>query len=466
MRRLIALLVLAAPLAAIAQVRTWEKPIGPGLTYRAVVDFEKPLMIHALRWTPGAETFVLKPENGGGQVYGDSPPTKGREAMIPMVTRTTAVAGVNADFFPFTGDPLGLMLRDRELVSLPFPNRSFLAWGRSGAAIGRAGHDLKAASGSTVWNITGLNQEAADNALVLNTPAAGEAWLKDGGVHVVLEAPSARVTAANDITARVARVVRDGRPMKVEGGTLVLSGSGTSAAALAGLKAGDSVRITGGITGFDLGGHEQAVGGGPLILEKGEAKIEVASEGFDAPFSTTRHPRTAVGVTPSGDLWLVVVDGRQAGVSRGVSLAELVDVMKELGCTDALNLDGGGSSEMVLGGISLNRPSSAGNESRPVANGILLFDLVQEAPVRRDLVIQGRPTIEPGVFSRFRVLDGQGREIPNVEVIWSCIGAAWVDQGGFVRGLPAGGEATLRAWVSGNLVEVKLTVTPAPTPPR
>jgi hypothetical protein len=61
------------------------------------------------------------------------------------------------------------------------------------------------------------------------------------------------------------------------------------------------------------------------------------------------HPRTAVGVDAYGGvLWLVVVDGRQPGYSEGMSLGELARFMRELGCRQATNLDGGGSSVMGL----------------------------------------------------------------------------------------------------------------------
>jgi hypothetical protein len=75
------------------------------------------------------------------------------------------------------------------------------------------------------------------------------------------------------------------------------------------------------------------------------------------------HPRTAMGVDPSGSvLWLVVVDGRQAGTSEGMTLRELGRVMRRLGCWNAINMDGGGSSVMGLADTDgrlriVNRPS-------------------------------------------------------------------------------------------------------------
>jgi exopolysaccharide biosynthesis protein len=69
---------------------------------------------------------------------------------------------------------------------------------------------------------------------------------------------------------------------------------------------------------------------------------------------------------------LVVVDGRQPQLSRGMTLQELAGLMSSLGCGDALNLDGGGSSTLYIQGSVVNSPSDAGIE-RPVSDAILIF---------------------------------------------------------------------------------------------
>lgn len=82
------------------------------------------------------------------------------------------------------------------------------------------------------------------------------------------------------------------------------------------------------------------------------------------------HPRTVVGTDAEGStVWLAVVDGRQPGISEGMTYRELAALMRGLGCVDALNLDGGGSSVMLTtgaaGGLEIvNRPS--GDRARPV----------------------------------------------------------------------------------------------------
>lgn len=111
-----------------------------------------------------------------------------------------------------------------------------------------------------------------------------------------------------------------------------------------------------------------AVSGGPRLLRDGHVDITVDQEVFFGSSIPNVHPRTAAGVTREGDLVLMVVDGRQSG-SRGVSLEELADLMLSAGATDAINLDGGGSSTMILGRQLVNLPTG-GTFEREVASAI------------------------------------------------------------------------------------------------
>jgi exopolysaccharide biosynthesis protein len=116
----------------------------------------------------------------------------------------------------------------------------------------------------------------------------------------------------------------------------------------------------------------EAVGGQPVIVRDGAVSREARDTGA---FAVTRHPRTAVGITTDGRLLLVVVDGRQAPRSVGMSLATLADLLLMLGARDALNLDGGGSTTMVVrepagSGLRIvNIPSDSAGE-RPVGDAL------------------------------------------------------------------------------------------------
>ncbi len=114
-----------------------------------------------------------------------------------------------------------------------------------------------------------------------------------------------------------------------------------------------------------------ALGAGPVLVVDGEVNITAAAEGFWSGGLQALHPRSAIGYTFSNHLLFLVVDGRQEG-SRGVSIAELAQHMLDLGSVMALNLDGGGSSALVVGGRLLNRPEGNRRE-RPVMSAIALI---------------------------------------------------------------------------------------------
>ncbi len=89
-------------------------------------------------------------------------------------------------------------------------------------------------------------------------------------------------------------------------------------------------------------------------------------------FTDVRHPRTLIGNDRQGALWLVTIDGRQPDHSVGMTFAELQGLCKRLDLQNALNLDGGGSTTMVIGSAIVNKPSDA-TGPRPVSDAILVL---------------------------------------------------------------------------------------------
>jgi hypothetical protein len=167
-----------------------------------------------------------------------------------------------------------------------------------------------------------------------------------------------------------------GTPIPRDG--YVLSGSGDAAdflrRASGAVELTTALRTAGGAALLlsDLSG---AVSGGPRLVERGRVAVRSSAEGFDAPglygrFVVSPNPRTMAGVTASGELLLVTVDGRQPSWSAGVSLREAARVMVALGARDALNLDGGGSTTMVVRGRVVNRPSDRGG-ARAIGDAVV-----------------------------------------------------------------------------------------------
>lgn len=106
----------------------------------------------------------------------------------------------------------------------------------------------------------------------------------------------------------------------------------------------------------------QAVGGGPMLVQSGKAMDTGEIEGFSKSH-LGRNPRTAIGYLNEHTLLLMVVDGRQ-GASAGVTIPELAGIMEKLGCEEAVNLDGGGSSAMVAADEVVNIPTDIPNGNR------------------------------------------------------------------------------------------------------
>ncbi|HMR49620.1 MAG TPA: phosphodiester glycosidase family protein [Arachnia sp.] len=114
-------------------------------------------------------------------------------------------------------------------------------------------------------------------------------------------------------------------------------------------------------------GAWQTLSFGPALVENGQIidgidEVEIDTNVGNHSVQGT-HPRTAIGIIDSNHFLFVVVDGREKGYSRGVSMTELAQIMQDLGATTAYNLDGGGSSELWFDGEVVNQPSNGGERA-------------------------------------------------------------------------------------------------------
>jgi exopolysaccharide biosynthesis protein len=103
-----------------------------------------------------------------------------------------------------------------------------------------------------------------------------------------------------------------------------------------------------------------AIGGGPVLVQNGQIKITNNEElKFAGKAIDDKHPRTAMGYTNDNKLILLVVQGRFPGIAEGADLKQEAKILQDLGCWEALNLDGGGSSCMLVNGKETIKPSDA-----------------------------------------------------------------------------------------------------------
>jgi hypothetical protein len=110
---------------------------------------------------------------------------------------------------------------------------------------------------------------------------------------------------------------------------------------------------------------QTAVGGGPVLVYNGAVRVTNEEEGLFIHGEKDMHPRSAIGYTRDGRLIVLAVQGRTPGVAAGVTLGQEAKILLDLGCYEAINLDGGGSSCMLVNGKETIHPSDKGGE-RPV----------------------------------------------------------------------------------------------------
>jgi hypothetical protein len=109
-----------------------------------------------------------------------------------------------------------------------------------------------------------------------------------------------------------------------------------------------------------------AIGGGPVLVQDGRVYITNNEEiKFAGKAINDAHPRTAMGYTKEGKLIVLAVEGRNPGTAEGATLTELAEIFVALNCVEALNLDGGGSSCLLVNGKETIKPSDKAGQ-RPV----------------------------------------------------------------------------------------------------
>ncbi len=299
----------------------------------------------------------------------------GMETLSSLSLRHGATAGVNGGYFRTTGtyrgEPLGFLLLEGNLLSEPHNNRvevGFINRGnRTEVVFGHLRFTGQLSLAGFTHAVAGLNRPVAANELVVFTPEFHLTTLTNpGGLEIVVQ--------RNRIVA-----ISESGSTRIPTNGFVVSASGTARdwlkqhgrrGAVAkfswdviSLKPADNMKWK---RAYSI------IGGGPQLISGGKLTNTKAQEKITEAFASDRHPRTAVALLSSGRLLLATVDGRQPGVSVGMSLNTLSDLLLELGAIEAINLDGGGSTTMVVENKMVNRPSDSTGE-RPISDAILVF---------------------------------------------------------------------------------------------
>jgi hypothetical protein len=342
-----------------------EQQIEPGIYYRNDKFPEIPWSIHVIKIERSHREF-------------DFITTKAKDAVLGLSTLTDQIKGIpskagtpkvaiNGDFYKtererYPGDPRGLLITRGELLSAPI-DRACLWFDPTGQPqMTNVLPQFKVTWPNGETAAMGLNEDPNINATTLFTPRLGPSTGTSNRIDLILErdgnGPWLPLRIGEEYSARI-REFKYGGNANFATDILVLTVT-TQVMTRTRIEPGAVLKIST-TTTPDLKGVQTAIGGGPALLRGGRI---VSLKKPDKPGAALayserslfeRHPRSAVAWNDKY-FFFIEVDGRQKNLSMGMTLAELSDYMLKLGCTDALNLDGGGSSTIWLNGKVMNSP--------------------------------------------------------------------------------------------------------------
>ena len=350
-----------------ARTRTRTSQLAPGVTLTTIRDPRGPWSIRVVRADLSAAS-TLEPVLATGKL-------PGFETTSRMAARYGAIAAINGDYATESGRPVMTFAQDGELA------QTALTWGvnfavnqsETAAYIKHVEPELwlrEQDSGTehplARWNsgwpsedqmaaftaLGGRDEKPPYNACsarLYATEVAEPSPIRIGveQTHVVHES-----------------ACKSGRMYPKKGRVVSTLATSPRVAEVTSLTPGERVDL-----GWSLGWPDvvETIGGNPTLVRDGEIFIE--RDGDTSFFA--RHPRTGVGTTPEGEVLLVTVDGRQPGYSVGMTPYRFGKLFVSLGADYALNLDGGGSTTMVVNGRIVNRISDGAE--RPVSSALLLL---------------------------------------------------------------------------------------------
>ncbi|MFN2587237.1 MAG: phosphodiester glycosidase family protein [Actinomycetota bacterium] len=361
-----------APASARERYRVRRERVAPGLVLVRMYDRKVPNRIRVLRVEKSREPTL------DTVLANDTIP--GHETTSSMAARKGAIAAVNGDYTlrpseTGAGRPVNLFATDARLDASP------LIWGRNfavsydeqSAYIGHPRFSITALQHDSgeVWKIRDWNEHpTAEAAYAAYSPEGGLAFRPpENACSLRLAAPGALAWNEDQTGVQqelVVQAFRCGpRRMARRGGIVVSAAIGTRHAASMerSIALGETLTLT-----WSSGwpGVLETIGGNPTLLEDGV----ITAEDCDDSYFCDRNPRTGVGVTATGKVLLVTVDGRQER-SVGMTPVEFAKLMRYLGATWALNLDGGGSTTMWVDGTIVNRPSD--HSERAVGSALIVL---------------------------------------------------------------------------------------------
>ncbi len=337
---------------------------------RLVVDFrsEAPPP-RTLQWAPGlrwqeqtvqlgarqfpVSLLILNPQTPGLRIrpLGMSPATVVGLATLPeLAQRWQAAAAINAGFFNRDRQaPLGALRSEGNWLSGPILNRGAIAWNDNGQVlVGRLSLRQTVTTPTGTLPIVSFNSGYVQAGLALYTPAWGTSYTPKTGNETVITVRNQQVISQRPASSNQPQAI----PIPTDGYLLVTRNFN---AALGHFPVGTSLQINTSTVPASFDAFPNIVGAGPLLVEQGRVVLNAALEQFGAGLDAQAAPRSAMGNHRDGSIIFVTTHNRVGG--SGPTLAEWAQIAQQLGLVNAVNLDGGSSSALYLGGVLVDRHS-------------------------------------------------------------------------------------------------------------
>ncbi|MDF5727437.1 MAG: phosphodiester glycosidase family protein [Rhizonema sp. PD38] len=290
----------------------------------------------------------------------------GTAPLIQTAQQYSAVAAINGGFFNRNNRlPLGAIRLDSVWLSSPILNRGAIAWNDSGQFyINRLTlqETLIETNNNVQLPLSTLNSGYIQSGIARYTPVWGKTYTPLSDNEIVL------IVQKNQVSDRMEGGKAGQTAISIPQDGYLLTLRGKAVNRVQELPVNSFIRIVSSTSPTDFSNYPHILGAGPLLLQNRSFVLNAKSEQFSNAFIAEKAIRSGICTNSAGNLMIATVHNRAGG--QGPTLAEHAQLMKLLGCVDALNLDGGSSTSLYLGGQLLDRSSST---AARVHNGIGVF---------------------------------------------------------------------------------------------
>ncbi len=266
-----------------------------------------------------------------------------KSTITSIAKKTNSIVAINGTYFkPQTGVPLGTLMIDKKLYTGPIYNRVAMGIFDNGFDMARIELNAKLKTSKGEIKVDNINQPRMLSTYVI-------AYTQEWGAFAPVSPKYGIQMAVED--GKITSISTQALPIPPNG-YVIVGPKDKLEPIFNARKVNLDIKT---IPNWDNVNH--IISGGPYLVKNGEIFIDMSEQKLGAIGG--KNPRTAIGYTAEGNLIMVAVDGRE-GASVGMTLRELAGFMHSIGCINAMNLDGGGSTVMYVNGKVVNMPAVRG----------------------------------------------------------------------------------------------------------